>query len=198
MDESLDLRVQKTYTALIQAFFDIVQEKPVDKFTVNELCKKAQVRRPTFYKHFNDKYDFIKFVIHTIQKETLQDIDSTADTKQPLDYLLTCFKKVIELLEKYQQVLLHFKIDSLDEFPFEIIDDYLEMQLEKKLTYFLEQNPQLPQDPDFTCQILLGMYRQIALWWIKNKETTTKEEVTAKMKQFLLLLFPAKNNVDPF
>ncbi|SFV40056.1 TetR family transcriptional regulator [Ligilactobacillus acidipiscis] len=27
MDESLDLRVQKTYTSLIQAFFDIVQKK---------------------------------------------------------------------------------------------------------------------------------------------------------------------------
>lgn len=58
MDKTLDLRVQKTYHNLIEAFFIIVQEKPLDKFTVNELCEKAQVRRPTFYKHFADKYDF--------------------------------------------------------------------------------------------------------------------------------------------
>lgn len=94
-------------------------------------CKRSQwnlhIRQPTFYKHFNDKYDFVKFVIHTIQKDTFQAIETDTDTETLLDYFLTCFEKVLQLIESYQKILLHFKIRSIDEFRFEIANNYLEM-----------------------------------------------------------------------
>lgn len=135
---------------------------------------------------------FIKFVIHTTQKETLFEIDNEVSTEKPVDYFLISFEKVLDLVEQYQKFLLSLKLGSLNEFPFEFISDYLEKRLKERLAYFLEQDPKLPQDTEFVCQILLGVFRQIALWWLKNEEKISKKEAKAKMKQFLLLIFPSQ------
>ena len=54
-----DLRIIKTKLALTNAFFEMLEDMPLDDVTVNALCEKAEVRRATFYKHFKDRHDFI-------------------------------------------------------------------------------------------------------------------------------------------
>ncbi|PJO83213.1 TetR/AcrR family transcriptional regulator, partial [Enterococcus faecium] len=61
--QQLDLRVQKTHKALIEAFENLLHEKEFENISVTEICDAAMVRRPTFYNHFLDKYDFITFFI---------------------------------------------------------------------------------------------------------------------------------------
>ena len=61
--EDLDLRVQKTYKLLVFAFDNLLREKEFEEISVTELCDAAMIRRPTFYKHFLDKYDFLTFFI---------------------------------------------------------------------------------------------------------------------------------------
>ena len=63
MERKLDLRIQKTYLALQTAFVELLEEKPFEELTVNELCDRAMIRRTTFYKHFADKYEFFAFFI---------------------------------------------------------------------------------------------------------------------------------------
>ena len=55
MEKKNDLRVQKTYRALMAAFEALMAEETFDDITVNELCARALIRRPTFYSHFEDK-----------------------------------------------------------------------------------------------------------------------------------------------
>lgn len=69
MPEKHDLRIIKTRKALFDAFLELVSEKPFDAITVNELCKKAMVRRATFYNHFADKYDFFAAFVHQLAEE---------------------------------------------------------------------------------------------------------------------------------
>ena len=59
----IDLRTQKVYSSLIEAFKNLLIEKSFEEITINELCDRACTRRATFYKHFSDKYDFFLFVI---------------------------------------------------------------------------------------------------------------------------------------
>ncbi|RJG35105.1 TetR/AcrR family transcriptional regulator [Staphylococcus haemolyticus] len=61
-----DLRVQKTHQALITSFSDLLQTKSFEQITVQDLCAKANVRRSTFYRHFNDKYDLLNHVVGTL------------------------------------------------------------------------------------------------------------------------------------
>ena len=190
MDQNLDLRVQKTYTALMTAFFELLEEKNLEKITVNELCRRAMVRRPTFYKHFADKYAFVKYVIYKTQQDLLQEIDTNADIENPFDFLLTCFEKILDTMEQYQKVLVHLQLDIENNFSFEMIDDHIQPEIKKRLIFFGEQDAILSHDIDFTCQIILGIFRQISLWWIKQRDVISKTEARNKMAQVLHLLFP--------
>ena len=63
MEKKTDLRIQKTYLALQNAFVSLLEEKRFEEVTVNELCDRAMIRRATFYKHFADKYEYFAFYI---------------------------------------------------------------------------------------------------------------------------------------
>lgn len=45
MEKKKDLRVQKTYSALMAAFEALMAEETFDDITVNELCARALIRR---------------------------------------------------------------------------------------------------------------------------------------------------------
>lgn len=63
-----DLRVQRTKKALITTFSDLLETKSFDNITIQDLCEKANVRRSTFYRHFNDKYDLLNHIVGTLIK----------------------------------------------------------------------------------------------------------------------------------
>lgn len=52
--------------ALITTFSDLLETKSFDNITIQDLCEKANVRRSTFYRHFNDKYDLLNHIVGTL------------------------------------------------------------------------------------------------------------------------------------
>ena len=44
---------------------EIMKRKPIDKIRVTEICKAADIERPTFYYHFKDKYDLVAWMFCT-------------------------------------------------------------------------------------------------------------------------------------
>lgn len=83
MSEKYDLRIVKTRKALFDAFLELVSEKPFDAITVNEICKRALVRRATFYNHFADKYDFLLPLSINSPKNSVRNL-SPATVTSPL------------------------------------------------------------------------------------------------------------------
>lgn len=65
----MDQRIVKTNNALSEALFHLMETKLIENITVNEVCKKANVRRATFYQHFNDKYDLFAFMAYRTRAE---------------------------------------------------------------------------------------------------------------------------------
>jgi AcrR family transcriptional regulator len=52
-----DERTRRTHERLGSALVQLIQEKPIDKVTVQEVLDRASVGRSTFYFHFRDKDD---------------------------------------------------------------------------------------------------------------------------------------------
>lgn len=50
--EKTDRRVLYTKMFLKESLLDLMKEKPVDKITPTELCRKANINRNTFYSHY--------------------------------------------------------------------------------------------------------------------------------------------------
>ena len=58
-DKKTDARVRRTRDALGDALVALMQEKPFDTITVQEVLDRAQVSRSTFYTHYSDKDDLL-------------------------------------------------------------------------------------------------------------------------------------------
>lgn len=54
-----DPRVRQTRNRLGMALITLIQEKPIDDITVQEVLSRAGVGRSTFYLHFRDKDDLL-------------------------------------------------------------------------------------------------------------------------------------------
>jgi len=51
-----------------QAFMDLIQEKPIDKITVTDLVRRAEINRSTFYAHYAD----VRALIQELENELIQ------------------------------------------------------------------------------------------------------------------------------
>lgn len=52
-------------TLLAESFKELARKQPIEKITIKEITDKAGVIRPTFYNHFQDKYELLEWVITT-------------------------------------------------------------------------------------------------------------------------------------
>ena len=49
-----DARVRYTLKMLKDSLLRLLEEKPINKITVKEVCERAELNRATFYLHFSD------------------------------------------------------------------------------------------------------------------------------------------------
>lgn len=54
-----DRRVVRTQQQLRQALYALIQEKPYERITVQDILDRANIGRSTFYVHFRDKDDLL-------------------------------------------------------------------------------------------------------------------------------------------
>ncbi len=72
-ETKIDRRVMYTKMFLKESLLELMKEKPVDKITPTELCRKANINRNTFYSHYYTPRD----VLSEIETEfSTQIIDS--------------------------------------------------------------------------------------------------------------------------
>ena len=55
---SLDVRVRYTKMVIKESFIELVNEKPFHSITIKEVCERALINRSTFYKHYQNTYDW--------------------------------------------------------------------------------------------------------------------------------------------
>lgn len=75
MEEKMDQRIQRTKAAIKKAFFAFRAEKPVEKITVTELTKMANINKATFYLHYSDIYALADEIEDGLIDEILADLD---------------------------------------------------------------------------------------------------------------------------
>lgn len=68
---SEDRRITRSKRALRVALIELMEERSIDGFTVNDLCARADLNRGTFYNHFRDK----EALLATFEDEVMTDLE---------------------------------------------------------------------------------------------------------------------------
>ena len=108
---TLDLRVQRTYKLLKDAFVLLMSQMPYDQITVQLICEKAMVRRTTFYQHFEDKHNFLQWFVREKQQEFSE---LTRNSDPPIDMLshyCLMARNLLKSLNRNEHVL-HLLMDA--------------------------------------------------------------------------------------
>lgn len=59
------VKKDSTKELLASCFKELMQKMPFDKITIKMITNKAGLIRPTFYKHFQDKYELVEWIFKT-------------------------------------------------------------------------------------------------------------------------------------
>lgn len=99
----MDLRVQKTKKAIINAFLELRAVKPLNKITITELTQKAVISKATFYLHYKDIYDLSEQLQNELIADVIKEIPHPetiiTEPKQHVGKLLTAFKSQAPMID---------------------------------------------------------------------------------------------------
>jgi AcrR family transcriptional regulator len=91
----IDVRVIRTYDQLSKSLISLLTKKSFDDLSVSEICDSAQVHRATFYKHFNDKFEFLNFCFNNELSKIDFDVSDNAKKAETLKENFMNFIKVM-------------------------------------------------------------------------------------------------------
>ncbi len=155
MEKKSDLRVRKTYEALMRAFEELLSEKTFDDITVNELCETAMIRRPTFYSHFEDKYDFLRFYLNEIQSRIESESDEIAENRS--EHFEHSWRMLMKFVDDHPELIRRsLKMPSLP-LVFDILGEHLLASTKANSVSLLRQSrPDLLGSADTIATFIVG------------------------------------------
>lgn len=180
MEEKRDLRVQKTYEALIAAFQDLLTQKSFEEITVKELCARAKTRTATFYTHFSDKYDFFSFMVKELRRSFAEDAELTCSKEDASAYYTALVCKGMDYLEHNEKLANSVKGNGMLRGMLQLMPDEITEELRRHLRRDSDGYEKL-NDSDVLLQFLIGGMNQVTEWWFANRKSLQKDTVTADM-----------------
>lgn len=64
---------------IIDAFLLLLQENNLNKITVTEICKEADINRGTFYSYYNDPFDLMRSIEEEMIEKMMSTINNSGD-----------------------------------------------------------------------------------------------------------------------
>ncbi len=78
---------------LAESLKELAEDHPIEKITIKEITDKAGVIRPTFYNHFQDKYELLEWIIMTELLEPIKPMLWNGMVPQALILLFSTIEK---------------------------------------------------------------------------------------------------------
>lgn len=168
-----DSRVRRTRDALGDALMALMQERPFDDITVQDILDRAQIGRSTFYTHYRDKDDLF-----------LSDVD---DFLEIMSNLLLTRREPSNRIVPVRELLTHFaEMRSLHNAIVEAdkMRDFLELghghfarAIDRRLANLPETRAIEPNQRAAMSQAFAGAFLSLASWWMVQPSPTPPDAV---------------------
>lgn len=146
---------------------ELMKQKPIEKIRVTEICKAAEIERPTFYYHFKDKYDLVAWIFfHSANKTDVISIESAAASMKQMKQDFLFYKRAYE--DSSQNALWSYMLEYF-------VQRYEKIAKEKLNNEVLDT--QLRFSIRHYCYGSVGMTRE----WLLYDNTTSAEVVVEMM-----------------
>lgn len=193
MEKKMDLRIQKTYKALTDTFFGLLEEKRFEDITVNELCDQAMVRRATFYKHFGDKYEFFTFFVREIQAEFDREISDSENIDIPIDFYIGIVHRVMQFFKEKDRLVQSVQKSGCFPALLRILSEQVEFDIYQKLKEDAGKGYKLIAAPEVMAHFFTGAIIETMQWWLIHKKPLSQESIEEQLLSMMKAVYLSAN-----
>lgn len=93
-------KMNRTKNAIMDVFWQLLEEKPYSKITVKDIVDRCQINRNTFYYHYHDIPELLEYAIKT-------DTDQVIKTYSRFGSLMDCITPLVNHCIDHQKALFH-------------------------------------------------------------------------------------------
>ena len=161
-----------TDSLLADSFKALALQNPIEKITIKEITDKAGVIRPTFYNHFQDKYELLEWII---RKELLEPVQPLIENRMVSEALLLLFMNIEKERGFYMQAV---RLEGQNSFEYIARNSVKDILLE-----IIEKNAadKIPRFRWLTPERVAEYYAQsmcsIVIVWVKSGMTISAKEL---------------------
>jgi AcrR family transcriptional regulator len=156
-----------------EALMTLIQEKPFDAITVQELLDRAGVGRSTFYEYFRDKNDLFVTDLDEFLEGMATTLVGHSDAGDRVAPVRELFGHVAESRQLYDALVASGRIhDFLD-----LGRAHFARGIEQRLVELTRARTLAPGRRAAVAHALAGALLSLLLWWIDGKRTASPAEM---------------------
>ena len=163
---------ETTDLLLAESFKELACQQPIEKITIKAITDRAGVIRPTFYNHFQDKYELLEWIIRTQVLEPTRPLIHAGMIDEALKLIFTSVKKEGEF---YQRAVRLEGQNSFEEIIRRCIEDALLEVIHGKEHAGGKRHPWLT--PEHIAQYYAQSMCFVVVSWIKSGMTVEAQEI---------------------
>ena len=182
-----DLRIKRTHKLLSESLIMLMSEKPFEKITVVDICERAMVHRATFYSHFADKYELLKYILQTFEAPFDNEDVTSHDFVGYRKYYLTVASDIIDEIACRKELMATIIRKNQEESFLAGIRYRLTEKILEKLTKCNDNGMDLPVPAEVLARFYAGACMSILEWWIVDGKEVPKEQLVAYLNRLIFI-----------
>lgn len=182
--DHLDLRQRKTRKLLVEALAQLLVERPYQELSVVDICNRAMVHRTTFYAHFNDKQELLRYLLEGLERECAATCLPRDPERGPREYLLTAARNVFQFFAQRRD-LYRACLSSGADAQAHTMEDCAAGELCRLLSEprFRTASPQV--DPQVAAHFYTGAMLALIRWWLSSDQPLPVSHLLTNLEQFI-------------
>ena len=172
------------------AYVNLMQEKPIDKISISDIVREADLNRGTFYAHYSNPMDVLMEIADEILGDVqgfFADFSFTDFLKNPMPLLLRVEKLVTDNLDFYRRINLNTASIGFTDQIKKILIEYISSN--KSVPEHLRNNPHFTVALELFAGGLISVYLGFVLGTIRVNAREITETISILISQSALLLF---------
>ena len=172
------------------AYVNLMQEKPIDKISISDIVREADLNRGTFYAHYSNPMDVLMEIANEILGDVqgfFADFSFTDFLQNPMPLLLRVEKMLADNLDFYRRINLNTASIGFTDRIKKILVEYISSN--KSVPENLRGNPHFKVALELFAGGLISVYLGFVLGTIRASAREITETISILISQSASLLF---------
>ncbi len=182
-----DLRIQRTQKAIVDAFYELLDEKSFGAITVIDICDRALINRGTFYTHFEDKYSLLDKCISDIMYGLHEQVKRAHGESD----LITYYNEVMDLgicfLDNNRRRIRTIILKADSALVFDKVHEILTHNIINRLSHARPRDGRGSLPSDILAEFFAGGIISLIKWWLLDEPNYSLEDIRKQLSAIAMM-----------